>query len=211
MKKLLILLGILAAALANAQISGFDDITTWAGSGVNRSALVIDWNDGVVPESLVWGFRWDGTATGGDMLAAVMAADPRFSRVMGGGGPLTIFGLGYDTDGNGLPLQGSGEFQTPADPLDHFREGWFQSGYWASYVASGTTQLPSSWSFGSGDFFTDDLQDGDWKGWSWQPNFDGDAPSAPFNPPAVPEPAGLIAIAAGTLAVLRRRSRKEVG
>ena len=40
------------------------DIQLWAGTGANEAAMVIDWNDGKSDESLVWGYRWDGSATG---------------------------------------------------------------------------------------------------------------------------------------------------
>jgi len=52
----------------------FDAIPVWAGTGTNRAAVVIQWNDGKSPSSLVWGFRWNGTATGIDMLRAVAGA-----------------------------------------------------------------------------------------------------------------------------------------
>lgn len=203
MKTALIFAGLLSAAISQA--FGLDDITTWAGTGSNRAALVIDWNDGVQPESLVWGFRWDGTATGAQMLSGVMAADPRLSRTFGGGGPLTIFGLGYDTDGDGLPLSGAGEFLSPTDPGDHFQEGWFEAGFWGYYVSSNTSELPSNWSFGGSDFFGESLQDNDWRGFSFAPGFDGGAPSSPVNP--VPEPISLAALAAGIACFAQRRKR----
>ena len=65
-----------------------DDIQLWTGSGTNRAALVIQWS---VPESLtnstvpvpvadktlVWGYRFNGTATGTQMRDAILAADPK--------------------------------------------------------------------------------------------------------------------------------------
>lgn len=58
-------------AETSGSFAGFDDIQFWSGSGTNRAALLIQWNDGGTPSSLVWGFRWNGTATGIDMLRAV--------------------------------------------------------------------------------------------------------------------------------------------
>lgn len=201
-KSLLILSGLISAAFSQAFT--LDDITTWAGTGAKRAAFIVDWNDGVNPESLVWGFRWDGNATGLQMLNSIMGVDPRLSRTMGGGGPNTIFGLGYDTDGDGLPLGGSGEFKSPTDPGDHYREGWFTAGFWGSYVATGV-DLPTTWSFGSGSFITDNLVETSWQGFSYAPGFNGGAPSAPVNP--VPEPATLSVLALGAAALLRRRRR----
>ena len=51
--------------------STFDEITFWTGSGEKRAALVIQWNDGVSPASILWGFRWSGEARGIDMLKAI--------------------------------------------------------------------------------------------------------------------------------------------
>lgn len=56
----------------------FDDIKTWVGEGSKRAALVVDWNSDKKDHALVWGYRFDGEATGYDMLAAVAKADPRF-------------------------------------------------------------------------------------------------------------------------------------
>lgn len=202
LKSILIFGGMMSAALSQA--FGLADITTWAGAGSNQAAFVVDWNDGVTPESLVWGFRWEGSATGLDMINGIMAVDPKLSRVIGGGGPNTIFGLGYDTDGDGLPLTGSGEFKVPADPGDHYREGWFSAGFWGYYVGSGE-QIPA-WGFGGGSFISASLTNQDWHGLSYAPGFNGDAPSVPSNP--VPEPATLAAVGLGALALLRRRKNR---
>src|SRR5580704_19564445 len=55
---------------------GFSDITNWTGTGSNEAALLIDFQDGTTYPALVWGYRWDGTATGEQMIQAVAAADP---------------------------------------------------------------------------------------------------------------------------------------
>ena len=53
----------------SAQPFTFDDIEFWVGTGANRAALVIDWlENSNEPPALVWGYRWNGTATGRDML-----------------------------------------------------------------------------------------------------------------------------------------------
>ena len=85
--------GAVAAALlclagtASAQMLNFVDIQNWTGTGANQAAMVIDWHDNKGPESLVWGYRWDGAATGLQMLQPIDAADPRlqFTFAYGGG------------------------------------------------------------------------------------------------------------------------------
>ncbi|MFZ6053505.1 T9SS type A sorting domain-containing protein [Halocola ammonii] len=52
-----------------------DDVSFWVGEGENSAVLVVDFNQGDAEESLAWGFRFDGETTGGDMLAAIDAAD----------------------------------------------------------------------------------------------------------------------------------------
>ena len=76
----LVAFGVLAGSSGVASASFvFDDIGFWVGSGANQAALVIDWNgpdgSGSEPVSYAWGFRWDGVATGQNMLAAVINAD----------------------------------------------------------------------------------------------------------------------------------------
>jgi hypothetical protein len=91
-----------------------DDIQLWTGSGTNRAALVIQWS---VPESLtnstvpvpvadktlVWGYRFNGTATGTQMRDAILAADPKlyFVESISEYGAF-IDGIGYNLNGNGV-------------------------------------------------------------------------------------------------------------
>ena len=49
----------------------FDSINFWTGTGINKAAMVIQWNDGGTPTSMVWGYRWSGEARGIDMLKAI--------------------------------------------------------------------------------------------------------------------------------------------
>ena len=57
----------------------FADILYWVGTGTNEAALAVNWAD----TALAWGYRWDGTATVGDMLNDISTADPRLSTVSG--------------------------------------------------------------------------------------------------------------------------------
>ena len=91
-----------------------DDIQIWTGSGTNRAALIIEWS---VPESLtnstvpvpvadktlVWGYRFNGTATGTQMRDAILAADPKlyFVESISEYGAF-VDGIGYNLNGNGV-------------------------------------------------------------------------------------------------------------
>lgn len=59
----------------------FSRIERWAGTGTNRAALVVDWNDGRNPHALAWGFRWNGHATTLDFIHAVTNHDSGLSFV----------------------------------------------------------------------------------------------------------------------------------
>ena len=75
----------------------FDDIQYWVGNGSNKAALVIEWHDGNRPDAIVWGYRWDGKATGHDMIVAIAQADPRLVLLTQYTGWMgyTIDGIGY--------------------------------------------------------------------------------------------------------------------
>ena len=53
----------------------FDDILYWVGTGSNEAVLAVNWAD----TALAWGYRWTGSATVEDMMAAIASDDPRFS------------------------------------------------------------------------------------------------------------------------------------
>lgn len=88
----------------------FDMIQNWSGQGENRAALVIQWNDDKEQNALVFGYRWDGTATGVDMIRTVTENNPQlfsliqYTNVSSPTDPLggyTICGLGWDADIDG--------------------------------------------------------------------------------------------------------------
>lgn len=88
----------------------FDMIKSWAGEGENRAALVIQWNDPSEKNALVFGYRWNGMATGADMIRSVVAANPRLYTLMqytnvssptDPNGGYTINGFGWDSDNDG--------------------------------------------------------------------------------------------------------------
>jgi hypothetical protein len=144
MKKHLLVLAVAAFfAMGNAfgQVVGnLDDLNYW-GTGSNRSALVVDWNDGKTNETLAWGFRWDGPApTVGDLLVSLAAADPRlFFRLDSDASfGVALFGVGYQTGGTAFGVTGAqntlGDSVTPV----------FVSGVSDMNITNGVTDSPLS-------------------------------------------------------------------
>lgn len=187
MKKLLLL----SLALPfSAQAVNFADIRFWAGTGSNQAAVVIDFNDGQSPRSYVWGFRWDGTADGEDALRAIVLADPHLDAVI----DVFSFGASLNT-ASYLPLSGGG--------YRHSRTQDFGPAglYWSYWSA---TQTSPAWAFSNFGMSDRVLVDGDVDGWAMSnPGFDGVPPTTPV--PAVPEPASILALSLGIIALERRR------
>jgi hypothetical protein len=207
-------LALLAASfVGSVHAASFDDIQLWAGQGTNRAALVIDWKAGHQPASLVWGYRWDGAATGLDMFQAVVSADPflfaHLSQFVWG---TAILGIGYDLNHSGgfgttppLPFGSGGlavgsgadnadDARVPTDSADHYREGW-NTGFWAYYLkGSAAEDWASALSGADGRM----LSDGVWDGFSFAAGFIGLAPSEPM-PAPVPEPGLVSLLALGVL------------
>jgi hypothetical protein len=182
----------MSIAGASAQPFSFDDIEFWVGSGANRAALVIDWvEDSTQPPALAWGYRWDASAKGSDMLSAIVAADPRLVARLGGspGNPNAVYGLGYDTDNDnnddnfqfddltapfdedGFFYSGPADGSTALDSSDRYAEGWF-AGFWHYGIASSNPYDGGSWSDIAAGMAGRTLIDGAWDSWAFTPTFD---------------------------------------
>jgi len=193
---------LLLASRANAgPVASFDDIEFWVGTGSNSAAVAIDWdkNSATTP-ALVWGFRWDGAATGQTMLSAIVAADPRLFAKSAGHGSLgsAIYGLGYD-DGDGefaldddtvfdelgfATSPGPADLGTALDADDLYREGWFL-GFWHYGNSVGNPYNGGSWKASPGGMTSRTLSDGDWDSWVYTESF----AATPFaQNPAAAEP-----------------------
>lgn len=209
-------LGSLALATTGALAAfTFDDLDFWVGDGQNRAAIVIDWNTGPDPVSLAWGFRWDGSATGQDMLLAVATADPRlYLRLASFGFGDAIVGMGYDLDGDGFAISDGTDFgptgvafagvsdgATATDPDDHYAEGW-NTAFWSYWLGNSAPFDGGTWDGALVGFGDRLLSDGDWDGWRFAPGFVSDAPRQPA--PAVPASAGLVVLAVAGLVARRR-------
>ena len=156
-KSATLLLVVLAMATMPSPLyaATFDDVevTCWAGvepgPEVKETLLVIDWQE---PEdSVVFGYRWQDTASGADMLDAITLTDDRFYYEWHPFYAGVIYGIGWDAGG-----------------VDYYRFGWeyYDGGYWSHYSSSDG----EAWSY-SGSGAEGELTDGDWVGWSWEANF----------------------------------------
>ncbi|MEM9444371.1 MAG: PEP-CTERM sorting domain-containing protein [Verrucomicrobiota bacterium] len=194
----------------NAAIT-FNDIESWVGSGSNEAALVIDWNDGKIQESWIWGYRWDGLAYGADMLGAIADADPNLTISFGGTVESNFFLLSIDY------FDGSENHSGVSD---------FAPDSWGYYLGTGSDFSSVLWEispvgaspsqFGDDSFPGRVLTDGVWDAWSFGPTdpqtFDHLAPpnTEPLAAQIVPEPStyALLILGACVLGVMIRKGKR---
>lgn len=210
-RRLILILGLCFVAFSlsrSASADPFDDIQFWTGSGENRAGLVIDWYDGITTRSFVWGYRWDGSANGLDLLNAVVAADSRlFTHIGEFSWGTAILGLGYDLnhdarfgvspsltfDETGMIVEqgadNANDNRSATYPSDLFLEGW-NSGFWGFYLKSSPMESWVSSQTGAGGQL---LSDGSYYGFRFAPGFASQAPAAPT--PAAANPFGFSVVA----------------
>lgn len=84
----------------------WDRIEHWAGDpeGEHKCALVIDFQDEFDSRALVWGFRWNGTATGEDLMRAVAGQSSALTAMIQYTGTMgsTLNGLGISINRENL-------------------------------------------------------------------------------------------------------------
>ena len=169
-----------------SSVASFDDIEFWIGAGVNRAAIVMDWDSSSAADpALVWGYRWNGEASGEEMLRAVLVADLRlFAKLsVPGDYGISVWGVGYDADDDGqFAIDDSTVFDAdgvaitgisdedppvqPVDPLDWYREGWF-TGVWSYGTADNNPWLGSGWTQSRVGPTARKLIDGAWDSWAF--------------------------------------------
>jgi hypothetical protein len=140
-----------------------DDIQIWTGSGTNRAALIIEWS---VPESLtnstvpvpvadktlVWGYRFNGTATGTQMRDAILAADPKLYFVE------SISEYGAFVDGIGYNLNGNGVIGiTDGTSTNYIVNG---------LLTNATVNIDSAHALNGGDLYWGGLYGPNWETWN---------------------------------------------
>lgn len=233
---LLTLTALLGAAQADAAVAsfGFGDIQNWTGTGANQAMLIIDWKNGAAPQSIAWGYRWDGAATGADMLLAIAGSgtlanadngtsttlhgsDPRLYLALQrktynfGTGPITstfIYGMGYDVNNNQSAFRPGAGGAT--DSADLYVEGW-GSTYWSYNLAnlgSGGSVGGVTWASANVGFEDRILANNDadaWIPWDYANWMLTASPNTPVAAAAVPEPTCLIALLIGGAGLARRR------
>jgi hypothetical protein len=168
---------------AAGTIDSLDDVVYWIGTGSQRAAVAFDFDgDSSTNAALVWGFRWDGAATGRDMLNAVVTADARLFAKIGTGLSYenALLGVGYDRDADGVfgvsvgaAFDGDGfaygpprNNATPTDPGDWYREG-FDFGFWHYGVADGNPWTTAAWTSSQLGAHLRPLVDGSWDSWAF--------------------------------------------
>jgi len=151
-----------ALAVSSVQAISLDDIQLWTGSGTNRAALVIDWNSPeilnftTVPaplatKTMVWGYRFNGTATGTQMLEAIAAADPKLYLVADVTWGTFVTGIGYNLSGNGVVGV------TDGTSTNYITEG---------YLTTATEDPDASTAINNGDLFWSGYFGPNWQVWT---------------------------------------------
>ena len=221
-KSLIVMFGVIFVTIGNlfAQlVADMDDIQFWVGTGSNRSALVIDFhyggNQSATQQSWVWGYRWDGTATGEDMLTAISMADINLTVDT----PSFIQDLFY--------LAGTNLYAQSADYVNDFSWGYYIAGGQSVIydqnppygpvgnfdAPNGGLNLPSSaqWSISTSGSADRSLSDGSWDAWSfgaYDPNtYDHTVPPSDTAYAAIPEPSSGVFLFVASALLLRRVRR----
>lgn len=227
MRRFMLSFGLLlfVANVGRADPFTLDNIQLWVGTGSKRAALVIDFKAGPNPQSLAWGYRWDGTATGEDMLRAIAGSNDAGLR----SGLQFFTGFGYFPAGFGFDENRDGQFAvTPSlafingiadvtsvnegrastNPADRYRE-LGTAGFWAYYNKD---TAASPWTFASLGMSSRVLSDGNFDGWSAVADFNDPAvePSEPISVAAVPESSSMILLAlTGSILLVVWRTRRR--
>jgi hypothetical protein len=186
---------LILSAMTISQAIQFDSIRYWVGSGSNQAALVVDFTGGAGPRSFVWGYRFNGSATGEQMLRDIGAHDPTLSA------DIQSFSFGAFLDRISytpvpLAVTFTGASNFTVSPYK----------YWSYFT--GVSGAITNWVSANVGMSARTLTNGSVDGWSFttDANFGpgvAPAPAVAANP--VPEPATMIVLGLGALGVFRRK------
>jgi hypothetical protein len=154
------------ALVSTVPAISLDDIQIWTGSGTNRAALVIEWNSPIVfnnstvaapiaNKTLVWGYRFNGTATGIQMFNAILGTDPRLYAVE------SVDEYGNFIEAIGYNLKADGLFGV-TDGTNSFSASAFVNGAITNPVLDVDAASPLH----SGDLFWSGLDGPNWSLWN---------------------------------------------
>ena len=134
----------------------------WTGSGTNRAALVIEWNPPevfnyttvpapVANKTLVWGYRFNGTPTGTQMLEAILAADPKLYVAADETYGTFVESIGYNLNGNGVI---------------GVTDGTGTNSFTSGFLADPTVNVDAAAPLNSGDLFWSGYFGPNWQVWT---------------------------------------------
>ena len=140
----------------------FNDVQFWTGSGTNRAALVIEWSAPedltstgvpapIADKSLVWGYRFNGPATGSQMLQAVLAGDPRLQVVADMNWGTFVIGINYQLTNSALP---------------GITDGRATNFFTQNFITSLTVDIDTAASLNAGDLYWGGHYGPNWEVWT---------------------------------------------
>ncbi len=205
---------LLVSATASAEVVNFNgqdvDVESWAGSGASETLLIIDFADAPTPGgSYAFGYRWDGSVYGWQMLTDIITAGGGTVNIAAGdspravtttGGTLQVIGKQYDFGEivESLSYDGSNMVDAYGQAPDPRTLGmWnYDTGSWqADAWGISSYQLVDESMIG----FTQARPTGELDGGGW-PIYGGSAPT-------VPEPTTMSLLAISGIALLKRRKK----
>jgi hypothetical protein len=218
MKKALLTLLLIAPLTSWSQlitVSSFSNIQYWTGAGTNSAALVLEFGSPSTPDSITWGYRWNGSATLEDLIFSVAGAIPGGPAPRAGADPRLTFDVSFfsfdDVTGYFVNSISYNQIGLPAPWSQTVRS--MENNYFVDLTYPALYSLAGSgiWSaslFSPANVGMSDLTlgNGGWYGFVQVDEFEGDyAFAQPAS--AVPEPRVWALLAAGaTLLLLVKRN-----
>ena len=155
-------------------------LTETVGSGSEESFFTLDFQDGTAGHNYAFGYKYNGTQTGADFLAA-LSAD-------------TALQVGYD------PGYGPGDNNPAGVFVNSFGfNGHHEASPGNSYWAYFTGTNGQNWTYSGVGASDRTLSNGSWDGWSWDADYTNPVTPTPLTPAAVPEASSAVSLGVLTL------------